>query len=65
MMPGQPSVWLAYVAVDDIGASTAKAKSLGAHVLVENKEIVGFGWLSIIVDPTGAMLGLWKAAPQR
>jgi predicted enzyme related to lactoylglutathione lyase len=22
------------------------------------------GWLSIIVDPTGAVLGLWKAKPR-
>jgi predicted enzyme related to lactoylglutathione lyase len=22
------------------------------------------GWLSIIVDPTGAALGLWKAKPR-
>jgi len=24
-------------------------------------EVPGAGWLSIITDPTGAMLGLWKA----
>jgi predicted enzyme related to lactoylglutathione lyase len=24
-------------------------------------EVMGAGWLSIIIDPTGAMLGLWKA----
>jgi len=23
-------------------------------------EVMDMGWLSIIVDPTGAMLGLWK-----
>ena len=23
-------------------------------------EVADAGWLSIIVDPTGAMLGLWK-----
>ena len=23
-------------------------------------EVMGMGWLSIIVDPTGAMLGLWQ-----
>jgi len=25
---------------------------------------MGMGWLSIIVDPTGAALGLWKAKPR-
>jgi len=24
-------------------------------------EVADMGWLSIIVDPTGAMLGLWQA----
>jgi len=29
--------------------------------MVDTKEIKGAGWLSIIVDPTGAVLGLWKS----
>lgn len=60
-MPGARSMWLAYVLVDDIEASTKKAKSLGATVMKEVTEVMGMGWLSIIVDPTGAMLGMWKA----
>ena len=60
MIPGAPSSWMAYVGVDDIEASTKKAKSLGATVMKDVTEVPGFGWLSIIVDPTGAMLGLWK-----
>ena len=59
-MPGAPSMWLAYVEVGDIQAATAKAKSLGAGVIVDVREVMGAGWLSIIQDPTGAMLGLWK-----
>jgi predicted enzyme related to lactoylglutathione lyase len=61
MMPNAPSSWLSYVLVDDINASTKKAKALGATVLKEPMEVEGMGWLSIIVDPTGATLGLWKA----
>lgn len=60
MAPGAPSSWLAYVIVDDINASTALAKSLGAQVVTDVTEIPGMGWFSIIVDPTGAALGLWK-----
>ena len=59
-MPGAPSVWLAYVLVDDIAAAVQKAKSLGATVVKDVTEIMGAGWLSIITDPTGATLGLWK-----
>ncbi len=46
--------------VDDINAATSKAKSLGATIIREVMEVGGAGWLSIISDPTGAMLGLWK-----
>ncbi len=60
-IPGAPSAWLAYVFVDDIAASTRKAKSLGATVVKDVTEVPGFGWFSIIVDPTGAALGLWKS----
>jgi predicted enzyme related to lactoylglutathione lyase len=61
MVPGAPSAWLAYVNVDDINAATKKAKSLGATIVKDVTEVMGAGWLSIIVDPTGAPLGLWKA----
>ena len=63
-MPNVPSFWLAYVLVDDIEAATKKAKSLGGKVMKDVTEVMGMGWLSIIVDPTGAALGLWKAKPR-
>jgi predicted enzyme related to lactoylglutathione lyase len=62
LIPGAPSAWLAYVIVDDVRASTDKAKSLGAQVMKDVTEVPGMGWFSIIVDPTGAALGLWKTA---
>ena len=64
MMPGAPSAWLAYVIVDDAKAATAKATSLGAQLIKDVDEVPGMGWFSIIADPTGAMLGLWQAAPR-
>lgn len=60
-VPGAPSAWLAYVRVDDIQAATDKARSLGAKVMREPMEVMQAGWLSIIIDPTGAALGLWQA----
>jgi hypothetical protein len=59
-MPGQPSFWLSYVLVDDIEASTKKAKSLGATVIRDVMPVAEMGWLSIIMDPTGAAIGMWK-----
>ena len=57
---GAPSAWLPYVLVDDIAAATAKAKSLGATVMRDVTEVMDAGSLSIIIDPTGATLGLWQ-----
>jgi uncharacterized protein len=59
-VPGAPSAWLPYVLVDDIKAATKKAKSLGATVMTDVTEVMDMGRLSIIIDPTGAKLGLWQ-----
>jgi len=59
-MPGAPSSWLAYVNVDDIVVATATAASLGATVFRDVTEVPNAGSFSIIIDPTGAMLGLWQ-----
>src|SRR6266851_4397576 len=64
LIPGAPSAWLSYVLVDDISAATKKAQSLGAKIMKDVTEVEGMGWFSIIVDPTGAMLGLWQAKPR-
>jgi predicted enzyme related to lactoylglutathione lyase len=60
MMPGGPSAWMPYVAVDDLKKSTATAKELGATIVKDGVEIPDMGSFSIIIDPTGAMLGLWQ-----
>jgi len=60
LMPNAGSAWVPYVEVSDIKASTKKAQSLGAKVMKDVTEITDRGWLSIIVDPAGAMLGLWQ-----
>jgi predicted enzyme related to lactoylglutathione lyase len=64
MIPNAPSGWLAYVLVDDIHAATEKARSLGATICKDVMEVPEAGWLSILIDPTGAMLGLWQPKQQ-
>jgi uncharacterized protein len=63
-MPGVPSFWLSYVSVDDIEAATKKVKELGGTVMKDVTAVMDMGWLAIIVDPTGAPLGLWKSKGQ-
>ncbi len=59
-MPDALPQWVPYVLVDDISASTEKAKSLGATVLADVTEIPGMGSFSMLVDPTGAAFALWQ-----
>jgi len=60
-MPGAPTAWLAYVGVDEIHAATEKARSLGAQVLRDSEPVPGIGFLSILIDPTGAPIAIWQA----
>jgi predicted enzyme related to lactoylglutathione lyase len=59
-MPGAGSMWVPYVLVDDLAASTAKAKELGATLIRDITEVPDTGSFSIITDPTGAVMGLWQ-----
>jgi len=59
-MPDALPQWVPYVLVDDIAASTEKAKSLGATVLAGVTEIPGMGSFSMLLDPTGAAFALWE-----
>jgi uncharacterized protein len=53
--------WLSYVRVDDLAASTRRARELGATVVKDAVVIPdGGGRYSWILDPTGAPLGLWE-----
>jgi predicted enzyme related to lactoylglutathione lyase len=63
-VPHGPAGWIPYVLVDDLRAATDKAKSLGGKVMKDITEVPDMGWFSIIEDPTGSILGLWKANPK-
>jgi predicted enzyme related to lactoylglutathione lyase len=63
-VPQGPAGWIPYVLVDDLRAATDKAKSLGGKVMKDVTEVPKMGWFSIIQDPTGSILGLWKANPE-
>jgi predicted enzyme related to lactoylglutathione lyase len=60
-LSNNPDIWLPYILVDDVAASTKKAKSLGATVVMDITEVPDMGWFSVILDPTGAAVGLWQA----
>ena len=59
-----PPHWLVYIGTDDVDATTARAKELGATVHVEPADIPNIGRFSVLQDPTGAAFGLFKGSPQ-
>ena len=59
-VPGVPSLWLPYILVDDLAASTAKARDLGGQIVQENVTVADMGKFSLITDPTGAIFGIWE-----
>jgi len=63
-VPNGPTGWIPYVQVDDLRVVTEKAKSLGGKVRKDVTEVPDTGWFSIIQDPSGAILGLWKTNPK-
>ena len=58
----QHSHWLTYVSVKDVDGSTRNAKEIGAKVLLEPQDIPKIGRFSILSDPTGAAICLFKGA---
>lgn len=60
MEEGQPPAWSSYVCVEDVDATVAKAKEAGGSVMFEPMDVLDYGRMAFIVDPTGAALGLWQ-----
>jgi len=57
---GVPPHWMSYVAVSDAAAAAAKAKSLGATVIVDAFDVMEYGRMAVFMDPGGAMLAVWQ-----
>ncbi|MGC1238399.1 MAG: VOC family protein [Acidimicrobiales bacterium] len=49
-----------YFSTKEIGAAVGRATELGATVIVPAMEVMDLGWMAILVDPVGAMYGLWQ-----
>jgi predicted enzyme related to lactoylglutathione lyase len=60
--PGVPPHWLAYFSVDDVDASAAKAKQMGANLYLAPMTMEGVGRMAVIADPQGAVFAIFKSA---
>jgi uncharacterized protein len=55
------AVWNTYIWVDDVDASTAKAREAGGTVVSEPLDVGDAGRMAVLADPEGAVLCLWQA----
>jgi hypothetical protein len=60
--PGAPPHWLAYFLTSNCDASTEKAKSLGANIMMPPSDIEGAGRFSVVADPQGAVFALFQSS---
>jgi predicted enzyme related to lactoylglutathione lyase len=58
-----PTMWTPYVAVDDADKIAARAKELGAMVIVPPSEIPEVGRFAVIADPQGAAFAVLRPEP--
>lgn len=58
---GVPPHWASYVSCEDVDASTAKAVSLGATVVMPPMDVMEHGRMVVLQDPTGAMVSMWQS----
>jgi predicted enzyme related to lactoylglutathione lyase len=61
---GIPPNWMPYVEVNDVDASAAQAKSLGATITAGPDDIPGTGRFAVVQDPQGAVFGIYKSNTQ-
>jgi len=61
--PAAAPSWLLYLRVQDVKAATKQAADAGARVVVPPSPDVRDGNVALIVDPTGAALGLAEVTP--
>lgn len=60
MDPNAPPAWLTYVCVASADESAARAKELGATILMEPFDVFEFGRQVVLADPQGAVFSLWQ-----
>ena len=57
---GAPPHWMAHVEVADVDKTVARVRELGGKVYVEPENIPKIGRFSVIADPQGAILSVYK-----
>jgi hypothetical protein len=58
---GVPPHWLIYIAVESADATVTKAQQLGGKILAPALDVMDFGRMAVVQDPTGAVFCVWQA----
>jgi predicted enzyme related to lactoylglutathione lyase len=62
---GMADVWSVYLAVEDAATTIRSASDNGAQVLVDAMAVGDLGVMSVVTDPTGAVIGMWQPGEHR
>ncbi len=57
--------WSSYVCVEDVDSLSSRVHELGGEILAEPFDVMDAGRMSVLRDPTGALLHLWQPREQR
>lgn len=55
-----PPHWNSYITVENVDDASAKAKKLGANVLMDPFDVFDSGRMTVILDPHGAAFSIWQ-----
>jgi hypothetical protein len=62
-MPG-PAAWTSYIRVEDVHATTKAIQAAGGRVINGPMEVPGGDWITMAIDPQGAMFAI-HAKPKK
>jgi uncharacterized protein len=60
MNPDAPTAWMTYVNVDSADDAVAKVSANGGTVLMPPMDVMDAGRMSVVADPSGAVIGIWQ-----
>ncbi len=58
--PNMPSLWNSYLIVDSADEAVKAAKEAGARLFMEPMDVMEFGRMAFLADPSGAAFGVWE-----
>lgn len=58
---GVPPHWMVYVATSDADATARRAVELGGKLTAPAFDVMDYGRMAVLTDPTGGMISVWQA----